>query len=85
MEACNKAGKPISVCGEMGGDPLAASVLVGLGVNKLSMGLASVARMKKVLSGLTMEKARHMAQLARPLPTAADVEAALKKELEQLL
>ena len=85
VEAFNKAGKPISVCGEMGGDPLAASVLVGLGMNKLSMGLASVARMKKVLSGLTMEKARHMARLARTLPTAADVEAALKKELEQLL
>lgn len=85
VEAFNKAGKPISVCGEMGGDPLAASVLVGLGMNKLSMGLASVARMKKVLSGLTMEKARELARLARTLPTADEVEKTLKSELAQLL
>jgi phosphotransferase system enzyme I (PtsI) len=85
VEAFNKAGKPISVCGEMGGDPLAASVLVGLGMNKLSMGLASVARMKKVLSGLTMDKARELARLARTLPTADEVEKTLKAELAQLL
>jgi phosphoenolpyruvate-protein phosphotransferase (PTS system enzyme I) len=43
----NEADKPICVCGELGGDELGASVLVGLGMIKLSMGFASVAQTKK--------------------------------------
>ena len=76
-----KEGKPVSVCGEMGGDPLAAAVLVGLGMSKLSMGAASVARIKKLLSGLTMEKAKELAARACALPTSSQVEEYLKTEL----
>ena len=46
VESFAKEGKPVSVCGEMGGDPYAAAVLAGLGMSKLSMGSASVARIK---------------------------------------
>ncbi len=80
-----KEGKPVSVCGEMGGDPLSAAVLVGLGMSKLSMGLASVARIKKMLSGLTMEKARELAGKAQSLTTHGEVEEYLKAELAPLL
>ena len=80
-----KEGKPVSVCGEMGGDPLSAAVLVGLGMSKLSMGLASVARIKKMLSGLTIEKARELAGKAQSLATHGEVEEYLKAELAPLL
>lgn len=83
-ESFAREGKPVSVCGEMAGDPLAAAVLVGLGVNKLSMGLPSVARIKKLLSGLTMEKARELADKARILSTSREVEDYLKAQLEPL-
>ena len=43
VERFKQAGKPICICGELGGDPLAAPVLVGLGIRKLSMSLSSVA------------------------------------------
>ena len=36
------AGKGISVCGEMGGDPVAATALLGMGIRTLSAGAASV-------------------------------------------
>ena len=84
-EAFRRAGKTISVCGELGGDPLAVPVLVGLGVDKLSMGLSSVAGVKKVLSGLTMAEARRLAGIATGLATAEEVETALRRELAPLL
>ena len=85
VKSFTQEGKPVSVCGEMGGDPLAAAVLVGLGMSKLSMGAASVARIKKLLSGLTMEKAQTLAAKACTLPTNSQVEEYLKAELSPLL
>lgn len=78
----NEAGKPVGVCGEMGGDRLSAAALVGLGMRKLSMGFASVARIKKMLSGLTVSKAEEMAEAAMNLPTAREVETFLKESLK---
>jgi phosphotransferase system enzyme I (PtsI) len=82
VEQFNRAGKPISVCGEMGGDPLAAPVLVGLGMRKLSMGLASIARIKRVLSSLTLAKAEELAGRVMDLSTAQEVETYLKANLQ---
>jgi phosphotransferase system enzyme I (PtsI) len=81
VEAFNRAGKPVCVCGELGGDRLAAPVLVGLGMRKLSMGLASIARIKRVLSTLTIARAEELAQTVVNLPTAGDVERYLQKQL----
>jgi phosphotransferase system enzyme I (PtsI) len=82
VEQFNRAGKPIGVCGEMGGDPLAAPVLVGLGMRKLSMGLASIARIKRVLSSLTLAKAGELAGAVVDLSTAQEVENYLKANLK---
>ncbi|MDR2901406.1 MAG: phosphoenolpyruvate--protein phosphotransferase [Treponema sp.] len=77
------AGKPLSVCGEMGGNPLTAAALVGLGFRKLSMGLASVAPVKRMLSRLSIAKAEEIASTIKDLSTAAEVECYLKQKIEQ--
>jgi phosphotransferase system enzyme I (PtsI) len=77
----NEAGKPLSVCGEMGGDPLAAAALVGLGLRKLSMGLASVAPVKRMLSRLSISGAQETARRVRECATAAEAEAVLKQNI----
>jgi phosphotransferase system enzyme I (PtsI) len=48
----NKAGKPIGICGELGGDVRAVPVLVGMGIRKLSMSRSQIAAVKKRLSTL---------------------------------
>lgn len=70
----NRAGKPISVCGEMGGDRLSAPVLVGLGMRKLSMSLSSAAKIKKVLSELTTGEMKEMAERVVRFATAGEVQ-----------
>lgn len=84
-EQFRKAGKPLGVCGELAGDPLAAAVLIGLGIRRLSMGVSSVASIKKLISGLSIEWAAKLAKRVRELATAAEAEAFLKMELKDLI
>lgn len=77
-EAFNQAGKPLSVCGELGGDALAAPLLVGLGLRKLSMGSAAIPKIKRVLSQYSVEQLQAAAREVLTLDTAQDVERRLK-------
>ena len=58
------ADKPVGVCGEAAGDPGLAVVLVGLGVNSLSMTPRSLPAVAKVLSTVTLEQAKDLAAKA---------------------
>ena len=58
------AGKPISVCGELGGDPDAAEIMVGMGIRKLSMNHAGLAAVKRRIADTTLSEAEAEAQKA---------------------
>jgi phosphotransferase system enzyme I (PtsI) len=55
-----KAGKPVSLCGEMAGDTLAIPLLVGLGINSLSLSPATIPYAKRIISKFSFEKAREL-------------------------
>jgi len=74
IDAFNKEGKPVSFCGELGSDPLAIPVLIGLGARKLSMGSASVAVVKRAVASITIEKAEEIAAKALEMGTAGEIE-----------
>jgi phosphotransferase system enzyme I (PtsP) len=62
VEQAHKLGKPVSVCGEMAGDPAAALALLGLEVDSLSMSVSSLPRVKWVIRSFTREEARDVLQ-----------------------
>lgn len=70
-------GKPVGVCGEAGGDPLMALVLVGLGVTSLSMAPGKVSAVRAALRLHDLDTCRQMANYAVDAPTAADARAAV--------
>ncbi|MCL2410434.1 MAG: phosphoenolpyruvate--protein phosphotransferase [Treponema sp.] len=70
--------KTLSICGELGSDPLAVPVLIGLGLRKLSMGSASIASVKRRLSSVSIEKAEQMAEKVLRMETAVEIEKYLK-------
>jgi phosphotransferase system enzyme I (PtsI) len=74
ITAFNDAEKPISICGELAGDPKAVPLLIGMGLRKLSVSAASVASVKRVIAGLTVEKSEQIAKTALGLSTAAEIE-----------
>ncbi|MGH3689316.1 MAG: phosphoenolpyruvate--protein phosphotransferase [Microbacterium sp.] len=63
-DAGRAAGKPVGVCGEAGGDPELALVLVGLGVTSLSMTPRSLGRVAARLSELSPADCRRAAAAA---------------------
>ena len=77
-EAAHGAGKWTGICGELGGDPEATAILVGLGVDELSLNPAGIPRIKSVLRELTMERARELAQQALRCRTSAEVRQLVK-------
>lgn len=79
------AGKPVSVCGELGGNPLAVAVLIGLGVRRFSMNPSSLAKVKRTITQLTISRAQELAAKARRLATTAQVKRFLEDELKDYL
>ena len=57
IDEAHQLGKPVSVCGEMAGDPAAALALLGLGVNSLSMSASNFPRVKWVIRSFTRDEA----------------------------
>jgi phosphotransferase system enzyme I (PtsI) len=78
VEAANRARIPLSVCGEMAGDPKLAAVLMGLGVTELSMSATNIPLVKRNIRRLSLtETARKVNRImelndARRIAEAAD-------------
>ncbi|WP_373426040.1 phosphoenolpyruvate--protein phosphotransferase [Microbacterium sp. W4I20] len=75
-DAGRAAGKPVGVCGEAGGDPALAPVLVGLGVTSLSMTARSLGRVAAALAEADQGTCRRAAKAALGAATAAEARAA---------
>jgi phosphotransferase system enzyme I (PtsP) len=60
IKAAHLRGKPVSVCGELAGDPAGALLLLGMGVDALSMSAANLARVKLVIRSFTQQRARSL-------------------------
>lgn len=68
VAACNARGVDVSVCGEVGGRPLEAMVLIGLGLRRLSMSPVSIAPVKLMVRSLDLGELNHFAEslLSKP-------------------
>ncbi len=62
MQSAENASKKVSICGELGGDPMATMLLLGLGkLDDLSMEPHSVPKVKKIIRTIRLEEARQLA------------------------
>jgi phosphocarrier protein FPr len=57
-------GTPVAVCGEVAGDPAGALVLVGLGVDDLSVEPGAIGPVRAALAGTTLSDLRSLADAA---------------------
>ncbi|MFN2177550.1 MAG: phosphoenolpyruvate--protein phosphotransferase [Anaerolineales bacterium] len=71
-DAAHKADKWVGVCGESAGDPIAAPVLIGLGVDELSMNPGVVPRIKAILNSTEISDARELAEQVLRLNSALE-------------
>lgn len=88
IELTIKAGKkssiPVSMCGEMAGDPLAALLLFGMGITEFSVSPIMMLKIKQILRCADFTKAQKLARYCLKLQTADEVEQYIRKVMFDL-
>lgn len=60
IEGAHAEGKPVSICGEMAGDPAAAVLLMAMGFDSLSMNATNLPKVKWLLRQISLGKAKEL-------------------------
>ena len=81
VQACNRHGKPVTLCGEMAGLPQALAVLLGMGLRRFSVSPAVVPTVKEVAHHLTIPHATDLLHRALKLKTTKQIQSMLKAQL----
>jgi phosphotransferase system enzyme I (PtsI) len=82
-QAGRAAGVPVAVCGEMAGDELDTLVLLGLGVDELSMHTLSIPRIKRLISHASLSEAQELVEQILALGTADEVRGAVEEYMRR--
>ena len=80
-DAGKKAGIPVSMCGEMAGEPLYVLVLLGLGLSELSMNGPSIPLVKRVIRAARASDGRELLERLLELTAADDIERTVRTEM----
>jgi phosphoenolpyruvate-protein phosphotransferase len=84
IEGAHAAGKWVGLCGEMAGDPLAAPLLLGLGLDEFSMAPAMIPTIKEIIRSLSWSDVRPLVQRALTCPDATAVREVVSPFLRHL-
>lgn len=84
VKAAKGSGVPISMCGQMCGDPTYTMLLLGMGLRSLSVTPAAVPEIKRVCRSVTIDKCEAVADRVRSLENARDIKTYLKEELSRV-
>jgi len=68
-----KAGKRVSLCGEMGADPFAIPLLIGLGLESLSASASILPQIKKVIRSISFSEAKELSEKCLQLKTEKEI------------
>ena len=73
----------VAICGEMAGDPFYTAVLMGLGLEELSMSPYSIPRIKRMIRMIDLGEARTLADRLLGVPTGSEIASLLTKKMEE--
>ncbi len=85
IDAARSSQIEISICGSMGGDPLYAMILLGMGLRQLSMPPHQILEVKRVIRTFDLAQAESVAAHALELESGEAVETFLRQQLQKLI
>lgn len=85
VKAARDAGIDVALCGEMAGDPMCASILLGIGIDELSMTSGAIPLIKKVIRGISRKQAMDDLEHILGLTTAQEVRSFIEKNAERFI
>ena len=83
IDAAQKAGIPVSLCGEMAGDPLFTALLLGMGLTELSVAPPSIPEIKKVIRNVRYDKCKELAAQVATMTDTSSVVDFLRQRLSE--
>ena len=83
VKSAHRAGKPVSICGELAGEPIAALLLMAMGFDTLSMNARSLPRVKWVIRSFALSHARELLDEALMMDDPREIRQHLEVALEQ--
>jgi phosphotransferase system enzyme I (PtsI) len=84
VEACRRTGTPVTLCGEMAGQPRSVLALFGMGVRRFSMSPAFVPTIKALLASVTTAQAERFAHHVLQLKTCDEIRKYLSGRLQEV-
>lgn len=81
VDAGHNAGIEVGVCGEMAGEPEYAVILMGLGIDQLSMNAFSILRVKRIIRHTRLKEAEEMAARILKSGAVSDADKSLINEI----
>ncbi|CAN5326530.1 phosphoenolpyruvate--protein phosphotransferase [soil metagenome] len=85
VRAGAETGTPVTVCGEMAGDPTTAALLIGMGVRSLSMSPSLISQVKKMIRSVDIKFLEGVAEKVLCMTTGTEVREALEAEIDGAL
>jgi len=83
VASAKAAGIPCGICGEMAGDPMFTELLLGLGVNSLSMSAVAIPLVRAEVANIRLPLARRFAKRVLAAGTVSEVRALLRQRHER--
>jgi phosphotransferase system enzyme I (PtsI) len=84
LDACQRTGTPVTLCGEMAGQPRSVLALFGMGLRRFSMSPAFVPTIKALLSSVTTAQAERFAHQVLQLKTSEEIRSYLTARLHEI-
>lgn len=84
IDAAHRVKKPVSLCGEMAGQPDALVVLLGMGLTDLSMSPALIPSIKTLAAKIEVRDAQRILRRLWRMRTASEVKATLRRYLNEI-
>ncbi|MCJ7833576.1 MAG: phosphoenolpyruvate--protein phosphotransferase [Deltaproteobacteria bacterium] len=84
VEAGHRAGIPVAMCGEMAGEPLYVPILLGMGLDELSMNPMSIPRIKRIVRMTTLKDSKAFLNQVFSLNTTEEINTYTQQKMAQL-
>ncbi len=84
IQAAVEAGKPVTMCGEMGGQSIYTVLLFGMGLRSFSLTPGMIPRARRLLRRLTLREARALANQCLRMETAGEVDRILLESVQPI-
>jgi phosphotransferase system enzyme I (PtsI) len=85
VRAAQNTGIEVSLCGEMAGDPFCIPILLGMGINELSLTATGIPQLKKLIRSLSKGEAEMDLENILKLKTSDEVRRYIQKITKEYL